>query len=192
MGPLKDGWWLRSVSKELAKAELFERMDEIASLYLKGENVPSIAKKLKLRVSDVESNLQEWRGYIRGNQSIQNKATESLYKVDAHLNEIVKEFWSVIEEAGETGQLSIKNVALKGAADTELKRVEMLAKAGLSDNDSMAELILENEQKIKQVVELLKELSSECAHCRNKIINELHRFSDKAEPVVIKVDDEEE
>ncbi len=61
----------------------------------------------------------------------------------------------------------------------------MLSKAGLNDNDSMAGIVLENEEKIKQVVQLLRELSSDCAHCRQKIISELHRFQSDVEPVVV-------
>lgn len=176
------------MGNELESAKAWEIMDKVAQLHLKGDQAPVIAKKLRMRTADVERTLGEWRYFIRNNMSIQEKATETLYRTDAHLNEIIKELWSVVEAATDSGQLSIKNVSLKNAADIEFKRVEMLSKAGLNDVDSMTQLIIDNEQKIAKIIALLRELSSECSHCRAKIINEVSKFTQEANPIVVEPD----
>jgi hypothetical protein len=169
----------------LQKADHFEGLDKVVQLYLRGENAPKIARQLRLRVSDVESYLQEWRYYIRHNQGIQDKAADTLHVADSHLDKILREVWAVIDEATDSSQLSVKNIALKNAAEITFKRVEMLNRAGLNDAESMANIVLENEQKVAKILGLLKELSQNCSNCRSKIINELHKFNDEASPIIV-------
>lgn len=171
--------------KELESAERWTTLDNIVGLYLEGNNAQAIARQLRMKVKDVESYITEWRYYVRNNQSIQDRARDSIHSADAHFNKIVKELWSLIDEADQTGNLAAKNIALKTLADTEVKRTSMLDKAGLADSDSMAELMMENEKKVDKIVVLLRRLTSECDHCRPIILEELSKMSDKAEPVII-------
>lgn len=172
-------------SKELESAERWTVLDNIVGLYLEGNNAQAIARQLKMKVRDVEAYITEWRYYVRNNQSIQERARDSIHSADAHFNKIIKELWSLISEADESGNISAKNVALKTLADTEVKRTSMLDKAGLADNDSMAELMLDNEKKVEKIVLLLRKLTSECEHCRPIILDYLSKMTDKVEPVVV-------
>lgn len=179
------------MDKDLVSAEHWKTLDGVVQLYLEGNSIPSIAKKMGMLVRDVEANIQEWAVYVRGNKNIQQRARESVHIADAHFNKIIRELWEVVEEAAEGGNLAAKNVALKTLADTEVKRTQMLEKAGNSDAEAMAELLLENEKKIEVIYKLLKELAGDCAHCRPIILSELRKFADPQEPIVIKYEDNE-
>jgi len=173
------------LSAELEKAAHWEGLDKVIQLYLEGNTPPMIAKRLGLRVKDVDKYVEEWRFYVRNNSSIQDRARDSIHNADAHFDKIIRELWQLIEDADDN--LSAKNTALKTIADTEVKRTQMLEKAGLTDNEAMADLIVENEKKVELVVNLLKTLAADCEHCRPLIINGLSKMSGE-EPVVIRQD----
>lgn len=176
--------------KDLVEADHWKTLDNVIQLYLEGNSVPVIAKQLRMRVKDVEANIQEWATYVKNNKTIQQRARESVHVADAHFNKIIKELWDLIDEAGQDGNLSAKNVALKTLTDAEVKRTQMLEKAGLNDSESMAEMLVENERKIELIYQLLKTLAADCAHCRPIIINELRKLSGHTEPIVINYEDE--
>jgi len=172
--------------KDLVEAKHWDVLDKVVQLYLEGNSVPGIAKALRMKVVDVEVNLHEWSTYVKNNKTIQSRARESVHIADAHFNKIIKELWELIDEAGNDGNLSAKNVALKTLADAEVKRTSMLEKAGLNDAEAIAEMLVENEAKIELIYKLLKELASDCARCRPVILEQLRKFSGNVDPIVIK------
>ena len=177
-------------SKDLVIGEHWDVLDKVAKLYIKGSSVPTIAKQLRLRVKDVETYLNEFRYYVRHNEDIQDRARTSVHVADSHYSTIIEELWSVVEEAGMSGNLSAKNVALKNAADVEQKRVVMLAAAGAGDQNALAELMIENEKKIALVTELLRDLAKECPRCKPIIMSKLSKLSGHAEVIVVQEPEE--
>ena len=173
------------MDKDLDKIEHWDQLDKVVKLYLEGNSIPVIAKQLRLRVRDVQANINEWATYVKNNQSIQKRARESVHFADAAFNKIANELWETVEQADDAGNLNAKNVALKTLSDIEVKRTQMLEKAGLNDTEAMVRQMEETEEKARMISELLKELSEECSHCRPKIMDGLQKIFGKVEPVVI-------
>lgn len=174
---------LVSTQMELELAARWDRVNDIVTLYLKGEPIPKIAKKLKLKIAEVQDFINEWKADIRHNQPIQVKARDSVHNADQHFTALIREFYDVVEDAKDTGNLSARNTALKSIAELEAKRVEMLQKTGLLDIEAMGEAVIENEKKMKILVDLLRGRVEECRSCGPIIERELSRLSQKYDTV---------
>jgi hypothetical protein len=96
---------------------------------------------------------------------------------------LIKEAWEVVNEAGNTSQLSQKTAALKLISDVQQKQIDMLQKAGMLDNHEMAEKILETETRQEVIVGVIREVVSDCDHCRIEVAERLAKISDKAEAI---------
>jgi uncharacterized protein with PIN domain len=57
----------------------------------------------------------------------------------------------------------------------------MLQKAGLIENNEIADQIVETERKQEILVGILKEVIADCAHCRKEVSKRLSEVTGKAE-----------
>jgi hypothetical protein len=96
---------------------------------------------------------------------------------------LIKEAWDVVNEAGNTNQLSQKTAALKLISDVQQKQIDMLQKAGMLDNHEMAEKIIETEQRQEVIVGVIRDVVSSCDSCRIEVAERLSKISDKAEEI---------
>jgi hypothetical protein len=59
--------------------------------------------------------------------------------------------------------------------------MDMLQKAGVLDNNEMAEKIIETEDKQRIVVEIIRDVVSKCTHCKPLVFSKLSDVSGQAE-----------
>lgn len=167
---------------EIELADRWEKINSVVSEFLKGNTNPSqIAISTGYKRADVVEYLNEWRSVIHSDRQIQIRAREALSGADQHYSMLIKEAWAVVEEADRTAQLPQKTAALKLIADVQQKQMDMLQKAGVLDNNEMAEKIIDTEDKQRIVVEIIREVVSKCAHCKPLVFLKLSDVSGQAE-----------
>jgi len=163
----------------------FDQMNTVVEELLKGNTPNQIAKRLDITRAQVENHIKTWKDFIHDNQAIRDRAKEALAGADEHYSMLIKEAWDVVNEAGVASELNTKNSALKLIADIESKRIDMLNKAGVLEDNSMADQILESERKQTVLVNILRDVTSSCEHCKWEVAKRLSEVTGQIEAVVI-------
>jgi hypothetical protein len=176
------------MTKELELADHYDQMNTVVSMMLKGSSTRQIAKETGLKVFEVEKHISEWQGYARNNKHIQERAKEALSATDQHYDMIVNRLWETVESADMNHDLKVKASTLKMIADIEQKRIEMLQKSGLLDNQQLADQVLEAERKQEILVKILRELAQEYPEAAAFVRKELSRVTGQAESTVVTVE----
>jgi len=170
------------MSTELELADRWERINKVVEVFLKGTTNPTIiAKQTGYKRTEVQDYLNEWRSVIHSDRLIQNRAREALAGADQHYSMLIEEAWDVVRQSDQQGSLPQKTTALKLIADIQQKQIDMLQKAGLIENNELAEEILETERKQELLVGILKEVVSKCDHCKKEVFSRLSEVTGKAE-----------
>jgi hypothetical protein len=112
------------------------------------------------------------------NQAINARAKEALAGADQHFSSLIKKAYEVIESADQSANLTAKTTSIKLIADIETKRLEMLQKAGLLDNQQLADDLIEMERKQEILITILKEVTSSCDSCRPKVLKKLSQVNE--------------
>ena len=170
---------------ELEVAGQFDQMNKVVEELLKGNTPAQIARSLELTRVQVENHIKTWKEFVQDNAAIKSRAKEALAGADEHYSMLIKEAWSVVNEAGVASELNTKNSALKLIADIEAKRIDMLNKAGVLENSDMADQILESERKQEVLVSILKEVTANCDHCKWEVAKRLSEVTGQVEAVVV-------
>jgi hypothetical protein len=173
------------MSNEIEVAGKFDQMNKVVEELLKGSTPTQIARSLELTRVQVETHIQTWKEMVHDSTAIRERAKEALAGADEHYNMLIKEAWNVVHEAGVASELNTKNAAIKLIADIEAKRIDMLNKAGVLENDSVADQILESERKQEILVNILKEVTSSCDHCKWEVAKRLSFVTGQVEAVVV-------
>lgn len=170
------------MSKELDFADRWENINRVVDVFLKGTTNPSaIAKVTGFKRTDVIDYLNEWRSVIHSDRQVQARAREALTGADKHYSMLIEEGWSVIDQATQAADIAGKTRALKVVSDIQQKQIEMLQKAGLIEDNEMADHILETERKQELLVKILKEVVADCDHCKVEVHKRLSEVTGKAE-----------
>jgi hypothetical protein len=170
---------------ELEVAGQFDQMNKVVEELLKGNSPTQIARSLELTRVQVENHIQTWKEFVHDNAAIKARAKEALAGADEHYSMLIKEAWRTLEQADMQDALPVKTQALKLIADIEAKRIDMLNKAGVLENDDMADQILESERKQELLVNILKEVTANCDHCKWEVSKRLSEITGKIEAVII-------
>lgn len=163
-------------------------MNSVVAEHLKGDDPTTISKTLKMSRVRVVSYLNEWRGLISNNEAIRARAKEALASADQHYGRLIGKAYEVIDSADQRDNLSAKTNAIKLIADMEAKRIDMLQKSGMLENKEIAEELAENERKQEVLEAILKEVVSECNHCKVEVMRRLATIADPNEAVVVNYD----
>ena len=163
----------------------FDQMNTVVEELLKGNTPNQIAKRLDITRAQVENHIKTWKSFVHDSQAIRDRAKEALAGADEHYSMLIKEAWDVVNEAGVAAELNTKNAALKLIADIEAKRIDMLNKAGVLEDNSMADQILESERKQSILVNILRDVTSSCEHCKWEVAKRLSEVTGQVEAVVI-------
>lgn len=183
---LKDQDFIKqTMDNELEVAGQFDQMNKVVEELLKGSTSSAIAKNLNLTRVQVDNHIQTWKELVQDNSAIKARAKEALAGADEHYNMLIKEAWSVVDEAGVAAELNTKNAALKLIADIEAKRIDMLNKAGVLENNDMADQILESERKQEILVGILRDVTSNCEHCKWEVAKRLSEVTGQVEAVIV-------
>ena len=172
------------MSKDLElAANHIEDVNLVVTEYLKGNNPSEIAKITGHTRQRVLGYLREWREMISNNEAIRSRAKEALAGADQHYNKLIQHAYEVMASADARDNLSAKTAAIKLIADMEKVRLELLQKAGLLENNDLAEELAENERKQELLEGILKDVVAHCNKCRNEVMRRLAEVSD--EPVIM-------
>ena len=166
------------MSSEAALVNHLDLVNKVASEYLKGSDASEISKILDIPRVKVTELLTDWRVMAANNQAIHARAKEALAGADQHYSSLIKKAYEVIDSADQTANLTAKTTSIKLIADIESKRLEMLQKAGLLDNQELADELLETERKQEILINILKEVTSSCESCRPKVLTKLSQVNE--------------
>ena len=166
------------MSSEAALVNHLDLVNKVASEYLKGLDASEISKALNIPRVKVTELLTDWRVMAANNQAIHARAKEALAGADQHFSSLIKKAYEVIDSADQAANLTAKTTSIKLIADIESKRLEMLQKAGLLDNQELADELLETERKQEILISILKEVTSSCESCRPKVLSKLSQVNE--------------
>jgi hypothetical protein len=168
--------------------QLVKHLDEVNRVvekYLQGNEPTQISKELAIPRTKVVSLIEEWRVMAADNAAIRARAKEALVGADAHYNKLIQKAYEVIDDATTTANLSAKNGAIKLVVDIEKTRIDMLQKAGLLENQEIAEEMIEIEEKQQILVSILRDVASEHPEIRDKIMSRLSQVARKGEVITV-------
>lgn len=156
-----------------------ETVNAVAAEYLKGKNETEISRELDIPRVRVVQYLSEWRTTAANSQAVRARAREALAGADVHYTKLIKEAYRIIDDAnaanaiGDLNQnqtLGHRATALKMVADWEAKRIDMLQKAGLLENQELADKLLEQERQQEEIMRIIKEVVGSCPVCKPKVL----------------------
>lgn len=173
------------MSNEIEVAGQFDQMNKVVEELLKGSTPSQIARTLELTRVQVDNHIQNWKEFVHDNKAIRDRAKEALAGADEHYSLLIKEAWKTIEQADIQDALAVKTQTLKLISDIEAKRIDMLNKAGVLEDNSMADQILESEKKQEILISILRDVTSNCEHCKWEVSRRLSQVTGQVEAVVI-------
>lgn len=173
---------------EIELADHFDQMNKVVSELLKGNTPTQISNLTGLKRAEVVALIDEWKDVVRNDNTTRERAKEAISGADKHYNMLIKEAWKTVEDADMSGQLAVKNGALKLIADVEGKRIAMLQEIGLLENNELATQIAETEEKQDILVSILKEVTSTCPTCKMEVAKRLSRITGTVEPIIIEAE----
>ena len=168
---------------ELEVADHFDRMNKVVEELLKGSNPTQIASTLAIPRKDVIEYIDEWRSIVHTDNSIRTRAREALAGADQHYAMIISKAWETVEQADANSQYGTKAQALKLIADVEAKRLDMLNKAGLLENNDLGNQLIETERKQGILIDILKQVTSKCNTCKQEVARRLSEITGRVEPI---------
>lgn len=170
---------------DLEPVEHLDQMDKVVKEMLKGSNSRQIAKTLSMRPMDVDKYIKEWQGYARNNQYIQDRAKDALIATDEHYNLIIKDLWSVANDAEINQDLKVRASTLKIIADVEGKRIEMLQKSGVLENQQIADQVIDMERKHEVIINILRRVQEEFPEAADFIKREIAKVTGEVVGTVV-------
>jgi predicted transcriptional regulator len=170
---------------EIEIAAAFDEMNRVVEELLKGNNPTQIARELGMTRATVLQHIDSWKELINGDTRVRERAKEALAGADQHYAMIIKRAWETVEQADMNNQLSNKTAALKLVADIEQKRMDMLHKAGVLEDSELAGQILETGRKQEILMNILKEVTANCDHCKVEVARRLSQATNKIEDIRI-------
>jgi hypothetical protein len=170
---------------EIEIAGQFDQMNKVVEELLKGNTPAQISRNLELTRVQVESHIKTWKEFVHDNTAIRDRAKEALAGADEHYNMLIKEAWVTLNQADAQDAPNVKAQVLKLIADIESKRIDMLNKAGVLEDSSMADQILESERKQDLLVQILRDVTSSCDHCKWEVAKRLQEVTGQVEAVIV-------
>lgn len=170
---------------DLEPLDHFDQMNKVVERLLMGSNPTDIARELGLKRVAVLDFIDEWKSLVRSDNGVRERAKEALAGADQHYAMIINRAWETVDQADSNQQYNIKTQALKLIADTEQKRMDMLHKAGVLEDNELANEVLEMERKQDILVKILKEVTADCDRCRVEVARRLSQVTDRAEEIKV-------
>lgn len=163
----------------------YDEQNEIVLLHVKGHTVPEMVRLTGHSRKVIEKYLADFKEYAAQDKAIRLRAKDIVLSVDTHYADILKNLYKNVEAAEFNDDYKAALSGLKMIADTEAKRVELLAKAGLLADNTIGDMIAESEKKQSILVEILKEISRENPDIGRKIQKRLSEVTGKLEGVIV-------
>lgn len=174
------------MSNEIELLDRYEQINKVAQMYIKGTTNPTtISKELGIKRAEAISLIEEWRDIAKNNDDIRSQASLALQEGIQHYSMIIQRLWETVEQAEKADDYKTKNSVLKNLADVDAKKIDMLQKAGLYDDASVGDELAEMEEKQAILISILKDVTSNCDHCKYEVARRLSKVTNKTEPVNI-------
>jgi hypothetical protein len=170
---------------EIELSDHFDRMNKVVEELLKGSTASQISAITGIQRKEVLELIDDWKNVVHNDNSSRERAKEAISGADQHYAMLIKEAWKTVEDADQSGQLSVKAGALKLIADIETKRITMLKEVGLLDNAEVASQVAEAERKQDIIVKILKEVTASCPKCKMDVAKRLSQITGIIEPIEI-------
>jgi hypothetical protein len=170
---------------DIEPAVHFDRMNKVVEELLKGNSATQIANITGYSRKEVLEYVDDWKNVVHNDSNIRDRAREAISGADQHYAMLIKEAWKTVEDADQSGQLSVKAAALKLIADIETKRIAMLQSVGVLENTQIASQIAETERKQEILVGILKEVTAGCPKCKMDVAKRLSQITGIVESIVI-------
>ena len=173
------------MSFENLTVEHLDEVNRVVEKYLQGNEPTQISKELSLPRQKVVAHIKEWQLMAADNAMIRARAKEALVSADTHYNKLISKAYEVIDEATTISNLGAKTAGIKLVLDIESRRIDMLQKAGLLENEELAEEMLEIERRQDILKDILKDIAAEHPEVRDKIMRRLSEVSNKQEVITV-------
>jgi hypothetical protein len=171
------------MSKDIELAERWEKINKVVEEYLKGNTPTQIAKSTGYTRNQVQEYISEWQQVIWSDRQIQERAKSAIMSADQHFNMLIQSAWETLDQADQVGNLGAKTTSIKIISDIESKRIDILQKAGLLNNNELAMQIAEAEERQEVLIKILREVSSKCDNCKVEVAKRLSQASGQAEVI---------
>ena len=168
--------------------QLVKHLDEVNKVvekYLQGNEPTQISKELAMPRTRVVALIDEWKHLASDNAIIRARAKEALAGADAHYNKLIQKAYEVMDDATTTANLGAKNASIKLVMDIEKTRIDMLQKAGLLENQQLAEEMVEIERNQEVLKGVLRDIASEYPEVRDEIMRRLSQIAKKGEVLTV-------
>jgi hypothetical protein len=178
----------REPNVSTTEEHLIQHLDEVNRVvekYLQGNEPTQISKELAMPRTKVVALIDEWKSMASDNAIIRARAKEALAGADAHYNKLIQKAYEVMDDATTTANLGAKNASIKLVMDIEKTRIDMLQKAGLLENQQLAEDMVDIEKKQEVLVGILRDIASEYPEVRDEIMRRLAQIARKGEVITV-------
>lgn len=172
----------------ISETARYEQMNDVVTLHLEGRNPSYIAKELGIKRADILVYIEDFKKIAKDDGLLRARAQEVVHEFDQQHNRIITELWRVIAESEDKGDLKTRSTSLKAMSDISAKRVEVLQKSGLLSDAAMGDQIVEQEERNQQVLEIVRDVSGKCNHCKFEVARRLTRLNGTVEPVPVDSD----
>jgi hypothetical protein len=165
----------------------FDKQYKVIELHLQAENPTTIAKRLGIRRVEVLKHIDDWKQSGPVNQEMKDRVLDLIHGLDSHYSLLIKKQWEIVHivDAGDSTHqmLAQKNAALKAIADLEDRRIAVLQRSGMLDNDELASDLAEMERQRDLIIDILQ--NDLCDKCKPKIRARLGEVLGAPQPIVV-------
>lgn len=175
-------------------SEWMDQMEKVTTLTMQGHAPGTIAKQLGIKRAVVLEIIDHWKFGLANDEDAKDRAREALRQMDKHFDLLIQKYWDTFNQVEQ--EITTSNVtapmvaqkltALKGVSEIETKRLDALQKAGLLDNESIADEVAEVERKQAILMDILR--NDLCEKCRPEVKRRLQQVTQQVEVIQV-VDD---
>lgn len=167
------------LSLSIIESDAFERIEEVAKLHLQSKSPYTIARTLGIKVVEAKAAIAQYEEILRNDADARDLARD-------HLNTMVARYETLIADANDNLQDlreldydekvgGVINSTIKLIGDLDARRLDALQKAGLLDNNDLADDLAEREEREGIILDMLR--NDLCADCQHAIRDKITRLT---------------
>ena len=182
------------MTKDLERYEPEDRLalaNDIIVDYAKSNKIADIARRYNLKQADVRTVIKEYRESLKGNREVSERGMELAHSLDLHFGELVRETQGTLKEIDDAlDEASVKEKAsllgqrlsaIKLISDIESRRVDVMQKAGLLQDDAIVTQMEEQEEQMQQVLQIVKRVTERYPELAKEIALEIATLTGEAQ-----------
>lgn len=171
----------------LTDAQL-EKNLEVLRLKFQGETDMTIAKRLGMPRKDVVKVYDDWRSSSTVQSEMGDRVHELITELDASYEHLIRAQWEVVHSIDahhdpSASLLTAKNAALKNIAEFKDRRIQVLQRSGVLDNQDLAADLAEMERQRDAIIDILDH--DLCDKCQPKVARKIGELMAQAKPLLI-------